>query len=205
MYLVITKDAMMFDSIAHIVGPDNAIHILNAEDICLCEHRQSYVIIDMLRNNIFYTDIICRLNEIAPRHIYIMSPFGIKHCLPSAAVRFIPRTISVKAFRDTILCGHSENWCPDIYFTQKQYQVISRILQRKTDRHIAQEMGISLKTLSVHKYNIMLLLNIKKCCHLLTHRFAVYFCNETIGYISLLSENNEYKQNVSEAKRDPTK
>ncbi|POT25715.1 hypothetical protein C3433_16485 [Citrobacter freundii] len=189
MYLVITKDMILFDSISRIVGPDNTIHICHIEDICLQSHRQSYVIIDTLRNNVFYTEITNRLIEIEPESICIMSPFGIRKCMIGTPVTFVSRTISKEAFQNTVLYGYVNSWRPEIVFTQKQHQVISLVMQRKTDRYIAQEMSISLKTLSIHKYNIMLLLNIRKFSHLLTHRFAVYFCNETTGYLLASSES----------------
>ena len=174
MYLIITQDRFLFYSISCILGPDMTEHIRCVEDICLQRHRHAHVILDIFKNNVIYTPLAERIALIEPERMYIMSPFGIKKCFTGMKVRFIPRAIQVQDLRELVVHGRFYEWQPKIYLTRRQHHIITMTLLHKSQRVITDDLNISIKTLFSHKYNIMLLLNLKKFSGLLSHPFSLY-------------------------------
>lgn len=174
MFLVLTKDIMLFKAVQHIVSKDTVVHIQHAEELCTVRQKHAKVIIDTLNNNIFYTDIACQLEKIEPAQILIFSPFAIKRCFGTIPVTFIRRDISLIEFmgylnRTTNCCNSS-----GLSFSRRQHQMLTYILQQKNCHSIAEEMRISLKTYYCHKYNVMLLLKLRKMSDLVRHQFVGY-------------------------------
>ena len=89
-------------------------------------------------------------------------------------VRFIPRAIQVQDLRELVIHGRFYEWQPKIYLTRRQHHIITMTLLHKSQRVITDDLNISIKTLFSHKYNIMLLLNLKKFSGLLSHPFSLY-------------------------------
>lgn len=179
MFLILTRDRMLVTAIAGITGPDITVHIHRAEDICPRQHLHACVIIDTFRNNILYTSLPSALEKIAPSCIYILSPFGIKNTFANIPVRFIPRNISVTDFYDTVIQCKSDISSPPLFFSRRQHEAASLMLQLKNPCDVTKMMNISKKTLSTHEYHVMCLLKLRRFSRLLTHRFADYFFNDS--------------------------
>lgn len=179
MYLIITRDQLLFTAIACLTAPDNTVRIQCADDICPRQHLHARVIIDTFRNNILYTSLSAQLKEIRPGYICILSPFGIKGCFPGIPVKFIPRNISVRDFHYMVIQGNPVTPPLPLFFSHRHHEAVSLLLQMKKPRDVMQEMNISKKTLSTYTYHTMSLLNLRKFSRLLTHRFAGYFLNDT--------------------------
>lgn len=191
MYLVITRDGLLYQAIASLVKPAVTEHIRDAQDICVQRHRHASVILDTLYNNVLHTSLYGYLEWISPRGIYILSPFGIKHCFRSIPVVFIPRTLSPEAFRATVVDGQGETWWPEVTFTRRQHRVMTQVLQRNSDRQITNDMNISVKTLASYKFNIMLLTGLRRFSRLMTHRYAVYLRHDVSDNIQFTGRDNE--------------
>ncbi|MGM8766084.1 helix-turn-helix transcriptional regulator [Enterobacter asburiae] len=178
MYLILTRDRMLFQGIACLTGPDNTVLIQREEDICPDRYRHAVVIIDSLKNNIFHSALSTRLQQTEPRHIFVMSPFGIKNCLGDTEVKFIPRTLHPTELRRRIINGVHFPWRPEIYLTRRQHQVMSTLLTTHQTRDTCTEMNIMMKTFYSHKYDVMNLFGVRRLNKLLKHPCLDYLRSE---------------------------
>ncbi|WP_370605680.1 helix-turn-helix transcriptional regulator [Citrobacter braakii] len=178
MYLILTRDRMLFQGITCLTGPDNTVLIQREEDICPDRYRHAVVIIDTLKNNIFHSALSTRILQTEPRHIFVMSPFGIKNCLGDTDVKFIPRTIHPTEFRRIIISEEYSPWQPEIYLTLRQHQVMTTLLTTHQTRHTCAEMNIMMKTFYNHKYDVMDLFGVRRLNKLLEHPCLDYLRSE---------------------------
>lgn len=174
MFLIFTKDIMLLQAICHLIKKDVIIHIQHAEDFCTVEERNAIVIIDTFNNNVFYTSIACQLERIQPAKVFILSPFRIKRCFGDTPVVFINRKVSLSDFITLLNCNENYVMSPELSFSRRQHQILTYILQQKPCGSIAEEMNISLKTYYCHRYNIMLLLKLRKMSDLVRHKISCY-------------------------------
>lgn len=174
MFLVITKDIMLFNAITHLINREEVLHVQNAEEICEKHHTRARVIIDTLNNNIFHTSCIQKLEGIAPLRVFVFSPFRIKKCLGNIPVTFISRDISVNNFMVLLNSKYNPKSTLELSLSRKQHQILTYILRQKTRQMIVHELRISTKTFHCHKYNIMLLLKLRKMNDLVRHQIASY-------------------------------
>ncbi|POT58595.1 helix-turn-helix transcriptional regulator [Citrobacter amalonaticus] len=174
MFLVFTKDSILLQAIHYLINKDNIIHIQRVEDLSAVQESNAKVIIDMLNNNILHTSIAYQLEKIKPAKIIIFSPFRIKRCFGDIPVIFVNRNISLVNFIDLLNCKENYTIAPELSFSHRQHQIITYILQQKSSNLIAEEMKISLKTYYCHKYNIMLLLKLRKMSDLVRHKISCY-------------------------------
>lgn len=174
MFLVFTKDIMLLQAIYHLIKTDVIVHIQHAADFCTIEERNVKVIIDTFNNNIFYTSIDYQLERIQPAKVFILAPFRIKRCFGDIPVVFINRNVSLHAFITLLNCDENLDISPELSFSRRQHQILTYILQQKSCYSIAEEMQISLKTYYCHKYNIMLLLKLRKMSDLVRHQISCY-------------------------------
>lgn len=174
MFLVITKDNMLLQAIKHMLTTDAVIHVQCVEDFCAVEQGKVKVIIDLLNNNIFYTRLAQHLEKIRPAKIFILSPFRIKRCFGDTPVVFLYRNIPLIDFLGLLNCNNHYWVSPELTLSRRQHQIITYILQQRSCDAIAEEMQISLKTYYCHKYNIMLLLKLRKMSDLVRLKIASY-------------------------------
>ena len=95
-------------------------------------------------------------------------------CACGTAVRIQHRNVSLHAFITLLNCDENCDISPELSFSRRQHQILTYILQQKSCYSIAQEMHISLKTYYCHKYNIMLLLKLRKMSDLVRHQISCY-------------------------------
>ncbi|MBC6504651.1 hypothetical protein GW742_24875 [Citrobacter freundii] len=172
-HLIITRDRVLFEGVSGLSGAKRCVHIRQKQDICQHQHRNAVLVIDTLQNNIFHGPLADGLESLQPSRVIILSPFGIRRLFPESRRVFMPRDAGVAEFC-RILSGGKEYRQPAVYFTKKQHQIVSLFLRLNHVRHIAEETGITQKTLASHQYNIMLLLNLKQFSRVHTHPFADY-------------------------------
>lgn len=82
---------------------------------------------------------------------------------------FLPNNIAQEILQDYSQIGHSadEN---ELHLTDRERQVLHSIVQGKSNKEIALDLGISPKTVSVHRTNLMSKLNFQNTVELI--RFA---------------------------------
>ena len=174
MFLVFTKDIILLQAIYHLIKKDVIVHIQHTEDFSTIEEHNAKVIIDTFNNNIFYTSIAYQLERIQPAKVFILSPFRIKRCFGDIPVVFINRNVSLCNFITLLNCDGNYDISPELSISRRQHQILTCILQQKSCYSIADEMHISLKTYYCHKYNIMLLLKLRKMSDLVRHQISSY-------------------------------
>ncbi|HFV9915594.1 TPA: hypothetical protein ACIBH9_004418 [Salmonella enterica subsp. diarizonae serovar 61:l,v:z35] len=173
-YLIITRDRMLFEGFSGLTGAKCCVHIRQKQDICVHRHRHAVVVIDTLLNNIFHGPLAECLGRLQPARVIILSPFGVRRLFPESRLVFMPRDAGVAAFC-RVLSGGEECRQPAMYFTKRQHQIVSLFLRLNNARHITEETGITPKTLASHQYSVMLLLNLRQFSRIHTHPFADYF------------------------------
>lgn len=174
MFLIFTKDIMFLQGIHHLIKKEDFIHIQRVEDFIKIGDTGVKVIIDTFNNNIFYTSMACELERIKPERIFIISPFRIKRCFGDIPVSYITRNVTLSDFNIFINSNEGHATQPKLSFTRRQHLILTRIYQQKPCDLIAKEMNISLKTYYCHRYNIMLILKLRKMSGLLHHQVSLY-------------------------------
>lgn len=174
MFLILTKDTMLLQAIYHLVKNDVIMHIQRAEELRAVENRHAKVIIDTLDNNIFHTSLAYQLEKIKPSMVYILSPFRIRRCFGDTPVVFVRRNVSLADFMGLLNCNEIYDITPELSLSRRQHQILTYILKQESCRTIAERMNITIKTYYCHKYNIMLLLKLRKMSHLMHHQISFY-------------------------------
>jgi DNA-binding CsgD family transcriptional regulator len=173
-FLVITKDVFFLNALIHLLGKYEIIHITSVDQICNTRHKHAYVIVDSLNNNIFHTEIGKKLRTLAPAYAYVISPFAIKKCLGNTPTVFLDRDANIFEFIRTLERGYNFRNTAMLSFSHKQHQILTLIVQEVPGEDIAELLRISRKTFYSHKYNIMLLLKLRKMCDLVKLSIAQY-------------------------------
>lgn len=174
MFLVITKDTVLLGAMMNLIGKESVLHVRHASDICPTRHQHAQVIIDTLDNNLFYSEMAQKLESLQPSRVLIFSPFRIKKCLGNIPVTFIARNIALLDFVALLNNRVRYRSSPALSLSRKQHQVLTCILQQKPCEEIVEELNISPKTFYCHKYNVMLLLKLRKMRDLVRHQFSRY-------------------------------
>lgn len=97
-YLIITRDKILFHGVSGLVGAKRCIHIRQKQDICLHRHRNAVVVIDTLLNNILHDPLADCLDSLQPLRVIILSPFGIGRLFPKSQLVFMPRDAGMQEF-----------------------------------------------------------------------------------------------------------
>ncbi|MBJ8837117.1 helix-turn-helix transcriptional regulator [Citrobacter freundii] len=174
MFLIFTKDIMLLQAIYHLFKNDVIVHVQHVHELCAVENHNAKVIIDTLNNNIFHTRLAYQLEKIKPSKIYILSPFRIKRCFGDTPVFFVNRNVSLSSFISLLNCNENYAITPELSLSRRQHQILTDILQQRSCSSIAEQMHITLKTYHCHKYNIMLLLKLRKMSDLVRHKISSY-------------------------------
>lgn len=173
-FLVITKDVYFFNAVSSILTKFDVIHITSPDQICELQHKKAHVVIDAYNNNIFHSDLGKKIKHLVPLHAYIISPFSIKKCLGNTPTTFIDRDASIFEFFRLFERRHQIRYTKRITFSYKQHQILTLIMKELPGDDIAKKLCISRKTFYSHKYNIMLLLKLRKMCELVNLSIAQY-------------------------------
>lgn len=174
MFLVITKDMYLLNAFKHLLRRYDVVHISSANQICEIAHKGAHVVVDSLNNNVFHSDLGSKIKQIQPTQAYVISPFTIKKCLGNTPTVFIERHASIFEFITLIERRHQRRNTRKLSLSHKQHQILTLILRESSGDDIATSLGISRKTFYSHKYNIMLLLKLRKMCDLVKLSIAPY-------------------------------
>ncbi|CAQ90525.1 Putative HTH-type transcriptional regulator dctR, Probable repressor of dctA dicarboxylate transporter gene [Escherichia fergusonii ATCC 35469] len=174
MFLVITKDTVLFNAITFLLNKSQVVHVQDEDDIDLVLHQHCHIIIDTLMNNVFHSAMAEKIKQLRPEQVIVFSPFIIKRCLGDIPVTFVLRNISLIDFMVLVNRG----LCPapeaDIMLSRKQHQVLSYIAQQMQTEDILQKMQISLKTFYCHKHSVMMILNLRRITELIKYPHVSY-------------------------------
>lgn len=174
MFLVITKDIFFLNAVTHLLKSHDVIHITTASQLCETTHKGAYILIDTLNNNIFHSDLEYQIRRIVPVLAYVVSPFSIKRCLGNIPTVFIDRRIGVFEFVAILQRRFAVHHSKMLSLSHKQHQILTLVMQEHSGEKIAEKLCISPKTYYSHKYNIMLLLKLRKMSELVRLSIAQY-------------------------------
>lgn len=174
MFLILTKDMFFLNAMIHILKRHKVIHITSEEQICEQLHKGARAIVDTYNNNIFHTSIGIKLKKLKLTHAIVISPFVIKKCIGNTPTIFFDRENSVMDFLHSIDRKHYTLNSKTISFSHKQHLILTLIMQEIPGETISEILNISRKTFYSHKYNIMLLLKLRKMCELVNLHLSHY-------------------------------
>lgn len=174
MFLIFTKDMFFLNAMLHILKRHKVIHITSEEQLCEQYHKGAKAIVDTYDNNIFHTSIGLKLKKLKLTHALVISPFAIKKCVGNTPTVFCDRRQSVIEFLHSIERRSYTLNSKTISFSHKQHLILTLIMREIPGEEISELLNISRKTFYSHKYNIMLLLKLRKMCELVNLHISHY-------------------------------
>ncbi|MBB1202669.1 helix-turn-helix transcriptional regulator [Enterobacteriaceae bacterium 89] len=174
MILILTKDAYFLNALKHLLRRHDVIHITSANQLSETEHKGAWIIIDTLNNNIFHSELGYKIRFLSPKMVYVISPFMVKRCLGTIPTVFVDRNIGILHFVAVLQRRYILSRPDMLSLSHKQHQILTLVMQQNSGEQIAEKLGISLKTYYSHKYNIMLLLKLRKMSEVVRLNIAQY-------------------------------
>lgn len=71
MFLVITKDTVLFTAITFLLNKSQVVHVQDEDDIDLVLHQHCHIIIDTLMNNVFHSAMAEKIKQLRPEQVIV--------------------------------------------------------------------------------------------------------------------------------------
>ncbi|EIY0670766.1 hypothetical protein MMC72_005074 [Salmonella enterica] len=174
MLYILTSDMFFYNGLKSMYGDNNIVQLFSLDNIKRKYTPSDCLLIDMLRCQLKGPEYIYLVQELILGRIIILSSFRLSRFKSLSPVIFIPRNINPEML----------SLCPEIFLdepeiilptlTLREYEIITQLTNHHDDTRIASSLGITIATLRIHKYQLMLKLKLKKMSHIMNTEHYAY-------------------------------
>ncbi|MGS0636388.1 LuxR C-terminal-related transcriptional regulator [Citrobacter sp. VF227] len=183
MLYILTNDNLLYSGLNYLYGESSIIKLPSIYILSEKDTSHDTLLIDVAYCKLTISQLFYIIQKTFINKIIFLSAFRFSNLKPNCPVQFIPRKINLRyiSVNADIFYDGPKIDLPSL--TLREFEIIRQTIRQYNDLRIASSLGISLATLRVNKYQIMLKLKIKKMSHVMYTEYYLYITGEKAGLI----------------------